>query len=183
MAIIPFYTSFYYYCNVDKLEDEKWAEKYGTLYDGLQLSTEENKRKSALFFPFFFVIRRLAFVFAVIYMKDFLWGQIMTMFTCCIIMVIYLNYVWPFVDDILTKLELFNEIISIMLLYVMFTFTDWVPLAETRYYIGWVFITIIVAHLMTHMFLLIADSVSNCKKKQKEKKYKARKALYTKNKP
>ena len=68
------YTSAFYYFNLDKLDDENWTKKYGALYDGLQLSIEEDKRKAALFFPFFFVVRRMAFMTAVIFLNHFLWG-------------------------------------------------------------------------------------------------------------
>lgn len=80
-------------------------------------------------------------------------------------MVIYLNYVWPFEDDLITKLEMFNEIVSIMLCYVMLTFTDWVPRAQTRYIIGWAFIVLLIAHLFVHMYFMVADTISNCKTK------------------
>ena len=74
VAIIPLYTSAFYYCNVQKLDDESWTKKYGALYEGLQLSMEANKRKAALFFPFFFVIRRMAFMASVIWLGHFFWG-------------------------------------------------------------------------------------------------------------
>ena len=37
-------TTLYYFCKVSKLEDEAFTKKYGTLYDGLEISVEENKR-------------------------------------------------------------------------------------------------------------------------------------------
>ena len=61
-------TTLYYFCKVSKLEDEAFTKKYGTLYDGLEISVEENKRLSAIAHPFLFIVRRLIFVFFIIRM-------------------------------------------------------------------------------------------------------------------
>ena len=51
----------------------------------------------------------------------------------------------------------------------MLCFTDWVPKATTRYYIGWSFIAILFLHMSVHVFFLFKDTVINCKSKAKEK--------------
>ena len=56
------------------MDDEEFKRKFGTLYSGLNLDMDENKRKFGLFFPFFFVIRRLMFIAAAILFENFLWG-------------------------------------------------------------------------------------------------------------
>ena len=53
---------------------EEFAQKFGTLYGGLNLSEKESKRVTGLFFPFFFVVRRLLFILVAIFLDDFLWG-------------------------------------------------------------------------------------------------------------
>lgn len=74
LLIMPFFISMFYYFNADYMDDEEFEIKFGTLYNGLNLDLKENKRKSALFFPFFFVIRRLMFLVAAIFLNGFLWG-------------------------------------------------------------------------------------------------------------
>ena len=72
--ILPLFTSFFYYCRIDQVDDEQFTKKYGTLYEGLQLDMDEDKRKSALIFPFLFLLRRLAFTAVVIWLDWFVWA-------------------------------------------------------------------------------------------------------------
>lgn len=74
IGILPLFTSLFYGCQLKKLDDEEFKRKFGTLYEGLNLDIKENKRVSGLFFPFFFVLRRVLFVVAAIFMEHFLWG-------------------------------------------------------------------------------------------------------------
>jgi len=41
------------------MEDEEFKERYGNIYDGLVLDKSPAKRRIALFYPFWFVTRRL----------------------------------------------------------------------------------------------------------------------------
>ena len=112
------------------------SKAFGTLYVGLNLDTDESKRTTGLFFPFFFVIRRLLFLVAAMFMQGFLWGQLAIQFFSCTTMVIYLMTFWPFEDPKFTEIELMNELTSILLLYHMFCFTDWIPDANVKYELG-----------------------------------------------
>ena len=56
------------------MENEEFQVKYGSLYSGLNLSEKESKRLTGLFFPFFFVFRRMLFVVAAVFLENFLWG-------------------------------------------------------------------------------------------------------------
>ena len=84
-------------------------------------------------------------------------------------MVIYLGHVWPFVSHSITKLELFNEIIAILLCYFMLCFTDWIPRARTRYMTGWIFISVICVHLGTHLVILTYNSYHDVRFRAKKK--------------
>lgn len=165
IAIMPFYTTLFYGWKFNKLDDEEFASKFGTLYSGLNLDMAEHTRRNGLFFPFFFILRRLLFVFAAIYMESFLWLQLAIQFFCSVWMMIYLLTFWPFKDKIFTKVEVMNEVTSLLLLYHMLTFTDWVPRAETRYVMGWSFIGITSGNLAIHMLLLIRNSINDIKSK------------------
>ena len=73
---MPLFTLIFYYWKIDSLEEEEFKRKYGTLYDGLQLDMDKDKRKEALMYPFLFIIRRLVFMVTVIFMAHFTWSQI-----------------------------------------------------------------------------------------------------------
>ena len=73
VLVMPLLTSIFYYINIDRVDEEEFKRKYGTLYDGLQLDDSEDKRKSAIIYPFLFIIRRLVFMITVIWFDYFVW--------------------------------------------------------------------------------------------------------------
>ena len=73
VLIMPLFTSVFYYCKIDKVDDDQFTTNYGTLYDGLELDRAKHKRKSALIFPFLFIVRRLAFILTVFSYNYFTW--------------------------------------------------------------------------------------------------------------
>ena len=114
-----------------------------------------------------FIVRRIVFMVIVIFMAHFTWSQIATQFAFSFAMIIYLGYVWPFVSHSITKTEIFNEIIAILLCYFMLCFTDWIPGARTRYQMGWIFIAVICVHLGTHLSILANNLYRNIRHKAK----------------
>ena len=96
VLMMPLFTSIFYGCKIDQMDDDEFKSKFGTLYEGLNLDMDKGKRKSGLFFPFFFVIRRLLFVTAAIWLSHFLWSQLAIQFFCSVTMIIYLFHCWPF---------------------------------------------------------------------------------------
>ena len=45
VLFMPMFASIFYYCRIDSVEESVFKEKYGTLYEGLQLDMESEKRK------------------------------------------------------------------------------------------------------------------------------------------
>ena len=178
VLVMPILTSIFYYINIDRVDEEEFKRKYGTLYDGLQLDDSEDKRKSAIIYPFLFIVRRLVFMITVVWFDYFVWLQISTQFALCIMMIMYLGFIWPFKSAFITWMEITNELAVLLLCYFMFTFTDWIPKAKTRYLIGWIFIAIIVIHLSVHLAVLIRSTFIEMKRKAKDKYAKKNKELY-----
>ena len=72
------------------LDDEQFCEKWGDIYDGLVLSKDAEKRRAAIFYPFWFCMRRLIFCFTCIMAQDNLLIQIMLAIFCAIVNLCYL---------------------------------------------------------------------------------------------
>ena len=82
---MPLYIATFYVINVNKLDDEKFQAKFGDIYDGLVLTNDPEKRRVILFYPFWFVTRRLIFALICIMMtEDFFW-QLNTSLASCLI--------------------------------------------------------------------------------------------------
>lgn len=63
---LPIFIYGFYSCHIKDLEDEDFVERYGDIYDGLVMDKTREKRMAALFYPFWFVMRRLMFAAVVI---------------------------------------------------------------------------------------------------------------------
>ena len=170
--LMPFYTSIFHGWNIDKMDDANFSQKFGALYSGLNLDKKDSKRKSGLFFPFFFVLRRLLFFVAAIFLQQYTLFQLAIQFFCSTTMIIYLGYWWPFHTPLFTKIEIFNEVTTLLLLYHLFMFTDWIPMATIRYLMGWSFIAVTVMNLMFHLGSMVVNTVGNLKKKVRKVHYK-----------
>ena len=60
---LPIFVASFYTCHVSELSDPRFKSKYGAIYDGLWLHNKvPSKRMSALFYPFWFLARRLTLV-------------------------------------------------------------------------------------------------------------------------
>ena len=74
MAIIlialPLYIWFYYNANIARLDDEHFQQRFGSLYGGMNLKENHKfmKRKVSIVFPLAFVLRRIAFVAAIVFL-------------------------------------------------------------------------------------------------------------------
>lgn len=55
--ILPIFVLVFYCLKFDKLSDKDFNDKYGAIYDSLK-----TKKRSILFFPIFFLIRRFIFI-------------------------------------------------------------------------------------------------------------------------
>ena len=70
---LPIFIAIFYPVHVDKLDDEEFTQKYGNIYEGLVLDKSKDKRLVALFYPFWFVTRRLIFAMICIFAENDLW--------------------------------------------------------------------------------------------------------------
>ena len=86
------------------------------------------------------------------------------------VMVIYLLWYWPFEQRFNTAIEFFNEVTTVLMLYVAIAFTDYVPDAEVRYGAGWPFIGVQLINCGIHIFFLVKDVIRQLKLIHKNKR-------------
>lgn len=104
-----------------------------------------------------FVFRRIIFMVLSILLMHLPVFQLMATFYVCTAQVIYLLWFMPFEETLVNLLEVMNEITTISMLYVMLTFSDWVPSPELRYKLGWAFIGVLVLNTIVHVYFLTKD--------------------------
>lgn len=132
---------------------------FGALLEGTRKGEDPEKQsKWILLYPALFFARRIALIASVLLIVDYLWVQIAIQFAFSTTMIIYLMHVWPLETATANKMEVFNECTIILLHYGLMMFTDYVPEAETRHYIGWYYIAVSLGNILVHIFFLILDS-------------------------
>ena len=85
----------------------------------------------------------------------------------------------PFSTKKQNRVELANEVFTLLCTYVLFTFTDFVPRPETRYKSGWSMIGMIAILLCFNLFIMSKENMScNVKKVRLILKKRSNKKLF-----
>jgi len=154
LALLPIWIIFFYLRNFDRLEDEKFSEKYGATYEGLKAN-----EKTWIIYPVYFVIRRVLFMVISLLLYHFVMFQLILMILLTLASACYILHIRPFDEHLVNNLEAMNEIFTLMLLNVTFCFSDLVDNVRTQYLCGYFFIFFMCACILAHLFFLFKDIV------------------------
>ena len=93
--------------NFDQFRFEGFVGSYGALVDGTRYNTRK-RRAIAITYPATFLLQRAVFVYSVLYVSDFLWGQVAIQLLTSILMIAYLLTFKPLETPFSTNLEVMN---------------------------------------------------------------------------
>lgn len=62
---MPIFIWSFFACHIDHMDEEEFEENFGEFYSGLMLDKTRGRRFRVLFYPFWFVMRRLVFAFTI----------------------------------------------------------------------------------------------------------------------
>ena len=128
---------------------------------------EPDTLRNALSIPMLFLARRMTFGLTLIFLQNLFWGQIAAQFFYATLALIFILWSRPLESSFTIKVEVFNEVVTIMLCYLLMLFTDFVPLSETRYTIGFGYIGIVCFMALVHLLLIVCPILkllySRCK--------------------
>ena len=91
-----------------------------------------------------------------------------------ITMIIYVGLVWPFNTAFGNLIEIFNEIMNLIMLYHMITFSPFVPDPAIRYQMGISQMVCFAAWLCIHFFFWFKDMFGKAKDYAKKRIHKWR---------
>lgn len=63
------------------------------------------------------------------------------------------------------RLEYFNEVVLMMVMYTIITYSPWVDDPIVTFYIGYVTILFVILHLIVNFTLIFRNSLKSCKLK------------------
>ena len=115
------------------------------------------------------LLRRIGFVFSVIFYPEFTWLQLAVTFAFIQIAWNYLIYFYPMEDVFTNRIEIFGEITNLVLMYHVLLFTDFVGDIPIRYSIGYSFIFFTGIFISVHLYLMLRDSIVKFRENQKRK--------------
>ena len=135
------------------------------MFDGLRTD-----RKSSIGYPVIFTLRRFVFAFVSLYTIDHVFIQLWCLMFFSTIQIIYLVKVRPFQETLIHKLELFNEVCTLIIIYTMMCFSEAnIYREDKRIYVDIVFLASMGLNILVHLYFLMKGSVTNIKNKIKKK--------------
>ena len=155
LLILPFFILIFYSYNFYRLADEEFESKYGAVYEGLHKT-----KKSILFYPVFFIIKRISFALSSLLLLNYPLFQLYVLTAMTLIACVYILEYQPFEDPFMNRMEVFNECFTLILIYFAFCFTPLVQSVKHKYFIGFLFIGGMVICIGTHLFFIFKDMVS-----------------------
>lgn len=70
LITLPIFIVALYNYYVNKLDDKEFTRKWGHIFEGLYLNKDYEKRRAAIFYPFWFCMRRMVFALVCILAQD-----------------------------------------------------------------------------------------------------------------
>ena len=144
-----------------RLNDSQVKKQVGTVYEELDIQ----KGKKIFIQPIFFLLRRLALACAIVYMNDNFAGQIFVIALQTLASAMVLSYAQAFRSKQRHRMELFNEVVFLLILYTILCFSDWLGDEELQLKIGFVSCSLICIHLGLNFLLIIVTAVRSTKRR------------------
>lgn len=92
---------------------------------------------------------------SVVYSKDLIL-QIFILIFSVFAQIVIICFVKPYSGGLpANRMELFNEVMLVSIMYTMQCFSDFIPDPETKYYVGYVSCGLVVFHLLVNVVLMI----------------------------
>mmetsp|Transcript_8669 Transcript_8669/g.10695 ORF Transcript_8669/g.10695 Transcript_8669/m.10695 type:complete len:406 (-) Transcript_8669:168-1385(-) len=164
IIILPFWILWFYCNNFSKWRDEHFEEKYGAVFEGLK-----KDQRSSLGYPIIFTLRRFALVLVVTIGRNSLVVQICVMLFFSTTQVAYLTTYSPSEDKLGMKLDLFNEVTTVVLVDLLTVFS-----AGNQFKFDLeadiFFLSCLLGNLCVHLFFLTTSSLHGAKLSMKKRK-------------
>ena len=135
--------------------DRRIRQRLGNLYMNLKTNPLEN---GVIGFSVYFYIRRFLLALSIVMMRNFLVGQFFIFVMTTIFQVIFVGIVQPLKTKQMNKSEIHSEIVTMMIMYHIFCFTDWVQDLNIRHYLGYSCLMLNSLHLSVHIVKICRDS-------------------------
>ena len=143
-----------------RLNDNHMRQFYGSFFAELRLESG----RAVLLEPAFFMFRRLMVPFAIVVCRHILIVQVYLIWAQTTIAIIIIGFANPYISKAKAKIEFFNELTIISVLYTVLCFSDFVLEEETKVQVGNLACSIVSLHLVVSISMIIRTSLLDAKR-------------------
>ena len=136
--------------NQENLGKETSKDKYGSLYMNV-----DHYREVSLRFNLYFCLRRLIFAITIALLNGAIVCQILVTDFAVLAMLSFFIHRWPMINGLNNLVQVFNEMIILLIIVSLVVFTDFVPDPVVRYDLGHVLLYTVAVTMIVNLIILI----------------------------
>ena len=149
LFIFPIFIAVFYCVKFAKWGDEDFENKYGSILEGLRKDS-----RASLAYPLIFISRRFLLVVVTTVTQEKLFVQLIYMNMLSFLQVFYLATFRPFEEPLILKVEIFNEVTTVLLVDLLPIFSEGNPF-EPVSFMDMFFLICLSSNICVHLFFLI----------------------------
>ena len=163
LVFVPISIIWFAYMNKNRWINLDWKEKYGVITDSMRVFQRKtdyltgSRKKLLITYIALFFGRRLVFSILVVVYPNFAWFHLFVYCYCCLSMIAYIFIVWPFESELMNKVEVFNELMNLGMLYHFICCSDFIPNSALRYKIGFSQMAFFSCFITFHVSILLSE--------------------------
>ena len=150
LLVVIYFIYFFLRTRKRKLDEISFRNKYEALYINLDL-----KKKNCWWFCHIFLLRRFTYMLVIVFMENLTGIQIAMYLNLSLLWMSYMIAYEPMLRSQWRMTEYANEMTILICGYVIIFFTDYIPDAELRYKIGWLFIIVLLIDMLFNWTLIV----------------------------
>ena len=101
------------------------------------------------------MLRRTLYAFIIVFCGSSIVLQVLAIDVLCTLLIAFYITVGPMIDKANNFIQIFNEVIVLVSLWMMFRFTYFVADAYTRYDLAWQFLYLLIFNVAINVLFLI----------------------------
>ena len=150
-----------------RLPRETRTREYGVQFSPLLEGTKYDDPKKAKWYlilmPILFFVKRLLFASLCVGASEYLWVQLALLNFSTMASLMYVLWYMPLESMKANLFEVFNDVTSLLLTYLLWCFTDWIKEPETRHELGFYFIVVCLGNVALHLLTMVYESLCGVK--------------------
>ena len=124
---------------------------------------EKQRKFGVMLYSLCFFLRRFAICLTLIFWDWFFWGQVVVQFFSATLTIAIISVAEPLASRKTARVEIFNEVVTMGVLYLLMLFSEYVDDPNKRYLIGYAFLALLGFYTVVHISIVLADLISKLK--------------------